>query len=466
MVWQRLVFALLMAPFVLAGGTAGAYYLRLHRLAGAASPGRLPAVPAPTGERRFLVLAPHCDDETLGVGGLIADARRAGARVSVAFLTNGDGFPLATGRALSEVRLRPDDYVRFADERQSEALAALGELDVAPDRVQFLGYPDRGLSALWEDHWDASAPFRSPYTRRTASPYARCFSQKTRYCGSSLLADLVRLLRATRPTDIYVTHPSDDHPDHAAAAVFAQAALQACQSESWGRSARLRYYLIHRGDWPLPQGLHANRPLLPPPGLTARDTRWEAHNVSPAAQAAKARALNRYASQMAVSRRFLCSFLRDSELYGALPERKSGVALDGLRDDVVRDIGAAADLSGVSVRAEAAGLRVRVMTRGPVSPRVRYRVRLRGLAAGAAAARTGFVALNLPVTTRTGPGRAANALEATVPWRTLGLDKAAAKQRSCLVWVAAETRWAKMPVDKTGYRCFRLYGEARRKKQK
>jgi hypothetical protein len=45
---------------------------------------------------RLLVIAPHCDDETLGAGGTIAQARRQGLAVRVVFMTNGDGS--ATGR--------------------------------------------------------------------------------------------------------------------------------------------------------------------------------------------------------------------------------------------------------------------------------------------------------------------------------------------------------------------------------
>ena len=46
---------------------------------------------------RVLVLAPHPDDETLGAGGLIAQARAAGATVCVALLTQGEAEPGADG---------------------------------------------------------------------------------------------------------------------------------------------------------------------------------------------------------------------------------------------------------------------------------------------------------------------------------------------------------------------------------
>src|SRR5690606_13005283 len=41
---------------------------------------------------RILVVAPHPDDESLCCGGLIATARRAGAEVSIVWITSGGGF--------------------------------------------------------------------------------------------------------------------------------------------------------------------------------------------------------------------------------------------------------------------------------------------------------------------------------------------------------------------------------------
>src|SRR5512136_1478514 len=48
------------------------------------------------GVQRLLVLAPHCDDETLGSGGLIQSALAAGIQVRVVIATNGDGYVFAT----------------------------------------------------------------------------------------------------------------------------------------------------------------------------------------------------------------------------------------------------------------------------------------------------------------------------------------------------------------------------------
>jgi LmbE family N-acetylglucosaminyl deacetylase len=44
-----------------------------------------------TGGAPFVVLSPHPDDETLGTGGLIADARATGQEVDVIVVTDGSG---------------------------------------------------------------------------------------------------------------------------------------------------------------------------------------------------------------------------------------------------------------------------------------------------------------------------------------------------------------------------------------
>jgi LmbE family N-acetylglucosaminyl deacetylase len=424
------------------------------------------------------VLSPHCDDETLGLGGTIAQARRNGVPVTVAFLTNGDGFPLAAGRELRDVRLTPADYVRFAERRQQETLRALSALGVDKSSAVFLSYPDRGLIPLWETNWSAAHPYTSRYTGRTHIPYRRAFRPGAPHAGESLLADLTRLMATVRPSDIYVTHPDDDHPDHAASAAFAQAALLQARDAGapWAREARLRYYLVHRGDWPLPQGRRPNKPLLPPAGLRNVDTRWEVLPLDVRARAAKERALRCYGSQMAVMSRFLLSFVRENELQGVLPESAdaaSAISPEPLEDDVVRFAGPSADVSAVAMTQDADGaLRVRMIMRGPISPRVSYTIRLRAQtknSSGAAASE--FVALDLALPSRAGSrqrrldpsnGIAAaaqpwpNTLEVRIPRNRLsGRDGGGAGTQFRRVWLSAETRlMRRIPVDRTGYHLY------------
>lgn len=463
-----------MAPFLLGAGASGAYYLRMHQVCENMSLDGLPLFPDPAPGRRILVLAPHCDDETLGAGSLIADARRAGVPVRVVFLTNGDAFPVAASRALRDVHVSPDDFVRFAEQRQGEALSALNVLGVPNKDILFLGYPDRGLKPMWEASWTADHTYRSPYTKHDHSPYPRNLTPGAPYCGASLVTDLERTMREFRPTEILVTHPADDHPDHSIAAAYAQAALRACRREKqiWADSAELRYYIVHRGDWPLPQGSHPDRELTPPPGLATIDTRWSVYPSSEEGRGAKQRALEKYVSQTSITGRFLRSFVRKNELFATLPETRDATATETIQaalapitrkagptevpdasgDNVARFADPAADITEVGVEPNGDALRFRLTLRGPASKRVHYRLQVR-VNADAATGFSRFVTLE----PRSVKGSDARTLEATVPMASLGLS--AESPSNAWLWIAGETRWGSnlpVPVDKTGYRIFDL----------
>ncbi len=457
-----------------AGGGASAYYYRLHRWSYNLKLSDLPKAPAVTAERRILVISPHCDDETLGVGAMISDARKAGVPVTVAFLTNGDGFRVAASRTLGEVDVSPTDFVRFAEVRQSESLSADETLGVARKDVVFLGYPDRGLKPMWEQNWTPDNPFRSFYTKHTHSPYKQTYTRRTPYCGEALLSDLVKLMNQVRPTDIYVTHPADDHPDHYTAAAFAQAALRECREakmSSWAARSNLRFYIVHRGDWPLPQGLHTDQPLLPPMGLTGLDTKWTAYTASPAAVEAKQKALEKYVSQTEVAGRFLNSFVRINEIFGEMPtydaDPEAAVSLiqpphgkasakDAAGDDVIRYATPSADLTGITVRKISRDtLNVSINTRRPASDRVRYTLLVRAMGDAADSSTTNshssFVQMDLQPSVNKTSGQ--KELQANISLSALGMGGA---EKNRCVWVAAETRLAaKLPiVDRVGYRAF------------
>lgn len=57
--------------------------------------GILSMLPQVQNQTRLLVIAPHCDDETLGCGGIIQGVLAAGGEVMVVIMTNGDGFTFA-----------------------------------------------------------------------------------------------------------------------------------------------------------------------------------------------------------------------------------------------------------------------------------------------------------------------------------------------------------------------------------
>lgn len=449
-----MVFGLLSLPTLFAGIIAAGFYLNLHRNAAAMSIGSLPVATAPSPGQRVLVLAPHCDDETLGVGGVISEARRRGVPVTVAFFTNGDGFRLAASLTLRKVAPAPRDYVRFGEQRQREALAALAELGVDASDVVFLGYPDQGLKALWDDFFAPDRLYRSRFTASDRVPFARAQTPGAPYCGESVVRDLARLMERVRPTDIYVTHPADDHADHCAAPAFTQVALERIRATGapWASTTAMHYYIIHRGDWPLPQGNAPGEPLLPPQGMLGLDTRWARMPLDRPAREAKRRALARYRSQMEVMPRLLTSFLRTNELEGTLPTPRidaPGAARvpDAAGDDIARFANPSADLTGLNVRRSGTDLVIRADVRASASPGVLYTIRAR-----AESPRSGTNASEMRTPAVPMPGSGVRAVTCRIPLASLGLDP---ERPSGRVWISAETSIApRIAVDRTGYRAF------------
>lgn len=290
----------------------------------AAHPPAIPAAPLPRAGERVLVVAPHPDDETLALGGLIRQARRNGARVQVVFLTNGDGFALA---AAAKYRRWPGRSAmrRLARDRQSEARAALAGLDVGPASLTFLGYPDRGLSSLWLERW--SSAYRSPYTGEAAVP-AGFFRPGAPYTGRSVVQDLEAILERAGADRIYYPDSTDDHPDHWATSCFTRMALE---RHGAPRPPVAATYLVHRGQWPRPLEEDERLFLHPPAELAPLGIPWQGVTVDPEALAAKKEALRQYRSQEALAGNFLNAFLRRNELLVAPGGEASG-GRDAVRD--------------------------------------------------------------------------------------------------------------------------------------
>ncbi len=84
---------------------------------------------------RYLVVAPHPDDEVLTIGGLLARLVRAGSEVEVLAVTDGgNAYP------------RHFEHDALARVRRAEQTDALGHLGIRPDRVTSLGIRDGSVA--------------------------------------------------------------------------------------------------------------------------------------------------------------------------------------------------------------------------------------------------------------------------------------------------------------------------------
>ena len=349
----------------------------------------------PNGSETFLVVAPHCDDETLGAGLLITGAVKAGCQVKVAVVTNGDGFTYAVGRKYKRLRLPPKRHVEFACLRQQESLRALAQLGLSSEHVVFLGYPDRGLMAMWNDYWEPNHLYKSRFTRADHSPYNNSYTPAVPYCGESVIDDFARLIMQVRPTHLIIPHPRDAHGDHTATFCFIIHALAQLE-ETEVAAPQVMSYLVHRGRWPRPRGLHPRLDMTPPPSFSNLAEEWMSFTPSTGGVTAKYRAILEYRSQLSLQARYLLSFVRHSEIFSLhkpmqLSHISEGELLDGLaqewpaeegymlepvRDTITRNVERGADLRVMSVCVDSGHLYVRLETHGRISEEVTYILRL------------------------------------------------------------------------------------------
>jgi LmbE family N-acetylglucosaminyl deacetylase len=172
----------------------------------------------------LVVVAPHPDDEILGVGGLISLLAHRGARVHVIAVTNGEsshpGSPTLSCDELAELRI-------------AESSAALHKLWVGKATVERLGLPDGGVRDV-EKRWATI---------------------------TAAVMRAVSRLEGLGPVWCLAPWPRDGHPDHDAAG---QAAVIAASG-----IARMLTYPVWMWHWSSPGDLRvpwsfARRVVLPP----------------------------------------------------------------------------------------------------------------------------------------------------------------------------------------------------------
>jgi LmbE family N-acetylglucosaminyl deacetylase len=365
----------------------------------AAQPDIQPGELAPitlNGHHKLLVLSPHCDDETLGAGGLIHAAQRAGLEVRVVIMTNGDGYPFATMQEFRRVYPHPTDFIQMGNVRQQESLSALRRLGVPEQNVTFLSYPDQGTPELWFDHWLASDLYRSPFTESTRSPYPVTYDPEAVYAGEHLLANLLEIIQSYRPDLIVYPDPEDVHPDHWGLSAFTRLALSIAKREDSDYQPTQLAYLVHRPDFPEPLGLHMEQSLLPPKPLSTIYPDWYRLDLQPEEVQLKYDAIRDYRTQWPTLRGLMERFARRNELFAqpqsaVLPELQSGdpdrpntwqdadgaviapVERDPQRDFITRAVASDDDLIAVfAARTTEGDLLLCSQMRGRVNPLLMY----------------------------------------------------------------------------------------------
>jgi LmbE family N-acetylglucosaminyl deacetylase len=195
----------------------------------------------------LLVVAPHPDDEALGCTGVILQALEKKQRVGVVVVTNGDGFPKAAAVVAkkTEAQLDASDFFRLAAVRQQHSVGALARIGVAAADLMFLGYPDSGLKSLYEAKEET--PFTQQFTRKSETYgalirdyHTLAHGRPAPYVRSSILNDLMEIVRTRKPKEIYVTNEADTHSDHKATFWFTRDAARAA-----GYRGTLFTFVVH-----------------------------------------------------------------------------------------------------------------------------------------------------------------------------------------------------------------------------
>jgi len=254
---------------------------------------------------RVLIVAPHIDDEAIGAAGYAFDAVANGAEVYVVFLTAGDCNRFSARIMHRTLEPTAANYLSVGRTRIAEAHQAMKMLGVPDDHYFVLGYPDRGLKPLLEDR---RATIRARGTKEHAVPYEDAMSPGSAYRFDSVMNDIERVISIAQPTTVIAPVAFDEHPDHAAAAIFTELALEEMHLDPH----RLGY-LVHSGHIATKLVRMPERALLPPARMRAY--RWATYPLSPTVQKQKDALLQTYKSQRPYISLLRNAFVRKNELF-------------------------------------------------------------------------------------------------------------------------------------------------------
>lgn len=261
---------------------------------------------------RFLIIAPHIDDEILSSAGLIQEILANKAEVKIVYLTNGDNNYLSVISQNKNFKETPNDFISLGEKRMQEAKKATSILGVPEENLIFLGYPDGGLKYLLRENF--FVPYASKAFKFTYNPYKGTYKTKQLYTGINLLNDLKEIIESYSPNFIILPHPRDMNPDHASAYQFTIGALEENRLR-----IKLLTYLIHYRKYPLEKGLHLDKFIYPPKKLFVKEG-WVSYGLTDAQIKKKLAALNQNKSQLYLwapdgGRLFLESFVRQNEIF-------------------------------------------------------------------------------------------------------------------------------------------------------
>lgn len=223
-------------------------------------------VPMQLDGKRVLVIAPHCDDETLGTFGIINQVVSTGGQAKIVMVT--------------DCNHKENGALRKRETLNAMEIAGVGKSD-----IQFLDFKEAKDKRDEQENVD-------------------------------LRKDLNAILEDYGPDFVFAPHPSDTHQDHKFAGKNTEKVLQ-----DRSETKKALYYLIHYNflKFPSPPGMRPQSHILPPARLVNLTDKWYKFNLTQEEEDQKEEAVLKYKSQLRktnpVLRRVLFDFIRKNELF-------------------------------------------------------------------------------------------------------------------------------------------------------
>ena len=151
---------------------------------------------SPWARAKWLILAPHADDEILGCGALIIDASKDGRIGAIAFLTDSAGsHPCET-----EI-----DKQKLAALRRREAVAAIGVVYPSAPLPIFLDWPDAQPHAVGSQSFDATVSRLASLCNRLGVDAIAVTGRDEPHCDHVAAFEVAQATtrRAIRPTRLF-----------------------------------------------------------------------------------------------------------------------------------------------------------------------------------------------------------------------------------------------------------------------
>ncbi len=155
-------------------------------------------------QARWLILAPHPDDETLGAGALIADCAARGRLGAIVYLTDGAGS-------------HPEGTPRVAITRRKEARHAIGRLNAAAAPAIWMGWRDAQPHLVDSQIFSRDADRLAAFIRWRRIDAIAVSDYSETHCDHVAAYRLAKAAtrRAKRPVTLFAYHVWSDPPTFA-----------------------------------------------------------------------------------------------------------------------------------------------------------------------------------------------------------------------------------------------------------